>query len=272
MICAALAGVILVVLISLIAVYKATPQQPLLPLPLRPGEVADPSSRFVKLWPGRMGYFKFSDGLIFAIPPQYQPFWLRSWPLQRDQVARDLKNVVNTKPTGTLAFQFFLPNFSGYSLDNYLIDFHPARLNVIIYSAKNYSQRYFAENIKRNLADAGLLKLNSQITRYDATCYRDMRDSRDHREYCFGRGEHGDVVMSVIFPPYRVGVVNPLISARYSSMKFGGIDVRWIGRMEHFHLWQSIERKIWELLDEWRIDLPGSNSKKNEEWSCLLYR
>lgn len=107
MICAALAGVILVVLISLIAVYKATPQQPLLPLPLRPGEVADPSSRFVKLWPGRMGYFKFSDGLIFAIPPQYQPFWLRSWPLQRDQVARDLKSVVNAKPTEVLAFQFF---------------------------------------------------------------------------------------------------------------------------------------------------------------------
>lgn len=128
----------------------------------------------------------------------------------------------------------------------------------MIFSKKNRTQQDFTQDVKHRLAEAGVLNLEEGIIRHDAICYLDLHSREGHYENCFGRGVHGGVVMKVVFPPYHDALVFPQIKARYFSMKYGGVNVRWNGHVDNFSRWKDIEDTIWRRLREWKIDSPAS--------------
>jgi hypothetical protein len=96
------------------------------PPPLKPGQVLDPESLYAKRWRDRPTPIRLNEELGFAVPPGYQPFWFD-----------EKKGLVDTPktwkeiPVGSLTFRFFMPDFRGYTPDNYLRVFDEDRVDVI---------------------------------------------------------------------------------------------------------------------------------------------
>jgi hypothetical protein len=103
--------------------------------PLKPGQELDPASMYAKQWPGKPSLVKLSDSLVLSIPPQFHQFWT-----QRDKwTGRDL----STRPPYPLeklslsksaGFTMHMPDFSGYTPDNYLKEFDENRVEIVYIS------------------------------------------------------------------------------------------------------------------------------------------
>lgn len=94
--------------------------------PLKPGQTLDLNTDYGKYWPGQPALFKLSESWGFAIPPQYMRFWR-----QRDRVTRYPAPWSKIPLVELIGFQFFMPDFSGYTPDNYTDEFHKDRVEVI---------------------------------------------------------------------------------------------------------------------------------------------
>jgi hypothetical protein len=97
-----------------------------LPPPLKPGQVLDPESLYAKRWPGRSALFRLNEELGFEVPPGYMPFWYDgAGELVRPPAKWDQIPIVQS-----LGFSFFMPDFRGYTPDNYLREFDEDRVKV----------------------------------------------------------------------------------------------------------------------------------------------
>ena len=94
--------------------------------PLKPGQTLDLKTDYGKYWPSQPALFKLSETWGFAIPPQYMRFWI-----QRDRVTRHPAPWHKIPLVELIGFQFFMPDFGGYTPDNYTDDFHKDRVEVI---------------------------------------------------------------------------------------------------------------------------------------------
>ena len=94
--------------------------------PLKPGQVLDKTSEYAKTWPGRPALFRLSNTVLLQIPPQYQQFWY-----QGDKVTRPPADLSKLRTGGQVGFQFFMPDYSGYTPENYKVEFHEDIVEVI---------------------------------------------------------------------------------------------------------------------------------------------
>ena len=57
------------------------PIKPVIPPPLKPGQVLDPNSDYAKYWTGLPEWVQFDDIMTLKIPAQFQQFWiLKNYP------------------------------------------------------------------------------------------------------------------------------------------------------------------------------------------------
>lgn len=57
------------------------PIKPVIPLPLKAGQVLDPNSDYAKYWTGLPEWIQFDDKMTLKIPPQFGQFWnLHNYP------------------------------------------------------------------------------------------------------------------------------------------------------------------------------------------------
>src|SRR5438132_11631344 len=99
--------------------------------PGKPGLAPDKNSDYGKHWPGKPGLFKLKDNLILQIPPQFHKFWEQSDCLGRSLAPRPPMPIEKIPEFGAVGFQMFMPDFSGYTPENYKQEFHEDLIQVI---------------------------------------------------------------------------------------------------------------------------------------------
>jgi hypothetical protein len=229
--------------------------------PLKPGQQLDPASTYARTWPGRPALVKLNDRLVLAIPPQFQKFWLqRDWITGRDLVARPPTPLEKVPVWGRTAFSFHLPDFGGFTPDNYQQDFDPNRVEVVYLetadpgmAAKGATGSYPPNMIER-LRKFGSLVEDSVQELHGLKCYR-TRGNTDHRT-CYGQRRSQPVeyiLLRVPVPPYEPGVVFPIMQATYFTPCFGGLELTWRSHVRNFEHWREIDAQIWKYIEAWNV-------------------
>lgn len=221
--------------------------------PLKPGQVLDKTSEYAKTWPGRPALFRLSNTVLLQIPPQYQQFWY-----QGDKVIRPPADLSKLRTGGEIGFQFFMPDYSGYTPENYMVEFHEDIVNVVYvrYEGMGAEQPgapgpYPPNGFKNLTRPPRVIDPDNYIEEYGLRCY----PSPSHVVFqtCFGVSGGEFISLRRMPPPYGDWVKYPLMQARYFTPKYGGMEIVWRAHMKHFPKWAEIDQQIWKFIDEWNI-------------------
>lgn len=212
-----------------------------------PAAAAPPSA-----WPqGRAAPVRVTDALTLSIPLEY----LRS--ALSGEAA--VPGAPGSPPHGEVQFDFFLPGFTGYTLENYRRESDENRVEVVYLHAGNPHEadpdapgEYPPNMLKRLLADA--FDPGHYSDQYGLRCYQAR--SIPGRIACYGRrdarrGE--DILLTVLTPPYPADAGFPLFQARYFSRRYGGVRLEWRTHTSQLPRWQEIDAQIWKFIEEWRV-------------------
>ncbi len=238
--------------------------QYLLVPPTFAGKAVRPDSLYAKTWPGRPGLYKLNERVILQIPPQFHKFWL-----QRDATGKDLvmrpPTDLATLPTLPLAgFVMHLPDFGGYTPDNYQRDFDENRVEVVEIAPASpeqmapgapgsYPPNMFARFMRYRPSDAG-----EYTDRYGLRCYAE--GAGDRRQTCVGkRNASEDILLEVLLPPYGTGELYPQMRTVYFSPRYGGLEVAWRSNMKNFERWRDIDTQVWKYIDTWNVAPASAN-------------
>lgn len=219
------------------------------PLPRAPEE----SAQLPQVWPpGRSAPLKITDTLILSIPLEYE----RS-AIYHGEPARALIFVQSDRAEAQ--FDFFLPHFGGYTLQNYQDEFDPNKVEVVYLHAGDPHEaepdaagEYPPNMLKRALQD--FLNPQDFKDRYGLRCYR-TREPSD-RATCYGRRDEAageDILLTVKVPPYAEGDTFPLLQARYFSKRYGGVRIAWRTHVGNLSRWREIDTRIWKFIDSWNV-------------------
>lgn len=239
-----------------------TKEDVMLPLPVKAGTVVDKNSDYVKYWPGKPALHKLKDNLILAIPPQYNQFWLqRDW-LGRDEMVRPPTPIEKIPQIEGIGFQMFMPDFSGYTPENYKEEFHldliqimgiyPASMSAIEPGAPGYYPPNMFERLSGGEYPSFDVKKYKE--EYGLRCYEVKTKDVDSKQWCYGkRNEDEYILLTIMRPPYSDFVTYPIMQARYFTKKYGGLVITWHAHMKHFPDWKKIDAQIWQYVDAWNI-------------------
>ena len=217
--------------------------------PGKAGAEAEPAPR---AWPqGRSAPLKVTDQLILAVPLQYE---LSA--LHHGEATHAL--MFTQSDRAEVQFDFFLPDFSGYTLANYRQEFDEHKVEVVYlhagdpHEAKPDAAGEYPPNLlKRALQD--LFNPDDREDRYGLRCYRGR--SLTDRMACYGQRDAAsreDILLYVAVPPYAAGVF-PVMQARYFTQRYGGIRIAWRTHVSNLPRWHDIDSEIWKLIDAWNV-------------------
>ena len=202
-------------------------------------------------WPqGRAAPVRITDDLTLSIPLAY----LRS-ALSGEAAA---PGAPGSPPHGEVRFDFFLPGFTGYTLENYRRESDENKVEVVYLHAGNPHEaepdapgEYPPNMLKRLLTDA--FDSRHYSDRYGLRCYQAR--SMPGRIACYGRrdAQHGeDILLTALTPPYPADAGFPLFQARYFSKLHGGVRLEWRAHMSQLPRWHEIDAQIWKFIGEWQ--------------------
>lgn len=215
----------------------------------------DTSSDVANQWPqGRSIPFKVTDNLILSIPLAYERFAISGHPAAYSPAAP-----VRPVESAQVAFDFFLPDFSGYTRQRFEENFDTNEVQVAYLVASNpqpsdggvpnnYPPNVLA-NVLRDLADP-----NDFQDMYGLRCYKGR--ILKSRAFCYGkRGEQDGegILLDVMIPPFGPGLVNPQMHARYFAKRYGGVELAWRTNTKNLPRWHEIDAQIWKFIDTWNI-------------------
>lgn len=219
----------------------------------QPAGAPDQSAPPPRQWPvGRTEPLKITDSLILEIPLQY----VRS-AVTGDKAPRALISVQSDRSEAH--FDFFLPDYSGYTIQNYRNDSDENKVEVVYLHAGDPHEadpgaagEYPPNMLKRSLKD--FLNPNDYQDRYGLRCYRG-RTLHD-RITCYGRREsqrREDILLSARVPPYGPEVTFPTLQARYFSKRYGGVRIAWRTHVKNLPRWREIDAQIWKFIEAWNV-------------------
>jgi hypothetical protein len=225
----------------------------------------DKSSDYSRYWPqGRPALAKLTDKLILAIPPQYQKFWI-----QQDYVIRAPAKPDHIPLAPVVGFSFFLPDFSGYTPNNYENDFDEDRVDVVSLEPADPKQAepgapgFYPPNTIKRLIAVGTKGEPQDL--YGLKCYRSIGDFQN-KLWCYGRADDRiseDILLYVYVPPFDRYTAFPIMQATYFTKRHGGLQITWNTHSNNFSRWHDIDAQIWKFIDAWNIAGPaGSKTKK----------
>lgn len=209
-------------------------------------------------WPDRnSARIKISDSLVLSIPAKYLRY---GWLSRRDRGDANLNGQMSKNTgLGSASFDFFLPDFSGYTTERLRerFDINAVQVAYVVAAKQievdpNHPAHYPSNQLKNTL-------------RYlaDKSKYRDMYGLRCYegrtlksRMYCYSMQagkDHEGILLSVDVPPYGRSVVNPLVWTNYFSKRYGGIEISWHASVKNLSRWRDIDRQIWHFLDIWNV-------------------
>ena len=213
----------------------------------------DQPAQLPRVWPqGRSAPLKITDTLILSIPLEYE----RS-ALDHREPARALISVQSDRAEAQ--FDFFLPQFSGYTLQNYRNKSDESKVEVVYLHAGDPHEaepdaagEYPPNMLKRALKD--FLSPEDYKDMYGLRCYQARVPSE--RLTCYGRRDEGgreDILLYTKVAPYAAGETFPLMQARYFSKRYGGVRIAWRTHVRNLPRWHEIDAQIWKFIDAWNV-------------------
>ncbi len=217
------------------------------------GRTVDMNSEYARRWPGESALFKLRDGLILAIPPMYQEFWL-----QGDRVTRRPATPERAPAVPLIGFDFFMSDFGGYTPDNYRQPFHEDRVRVNYFST--VEPRLDGNPPLYTDIDAAISRLSGVFLIPDQfedahglRCFASPAAANPQRLCVGGRRQGERLLLSTLVPPYGPGNTNPRMHTRCHTKLYGGTEVDWDAHMKYVHRWHEIDRQIWKFVDAWNV-------------------
>jgi hypothetical protein len=220
----------------------------------KPSEPANtvPAAPPLTAWPeGRTAPLKITDTLVLAIPLQYERSAIED--------ARAPRSPFRGVAGRTEArFDFFLPDFSGYTLQNYRNDSDPHKVEVLYLHAGDPHEadpgapgEYPPNMLKRSLQDQ--LDPRNYQDMYGLRCYRG-RILTD-RLACYGvrdAAAHEDILLYV---PVAAPAPDSLatLKANYFSRRYSGVRIAWRAQARNLPHWHDIDAQIWKFIDAWNV-------------------
>jgi hypothetical protein len=202
-------------------------------------------------WPqGRAAPVRITDQLTLAIPLAYE----------RSAIEPGRPPAPSPTPSGhgEVHFDFFLPDFSGYTLRNYRNDSDPDKVEVAYLHGGNPHEadpdapgEYPPNMLKRALEET--LDPKRYRDQYGLRCYQGR--VAPGRITCYGpRAAAGeDIMLTALVPPYAPDVTFPEMQARYFSKRYGGVRLSWRTHVRNLPRWREIDAQIWKLIDAWNV-------------------
>ena len=213
----------------------------------------DESAEIPREWPqGRTEPLKVTDQLVLSIPQPYERA-----AIDHRRPARALLSVQSDR--AEVQFDFFLPDFSGYTLQNYRNKSDESKVEVVYLHAGDPHEaepdaagEYPPNMLKRALKD--FLSPEDYKDMYGLRCYQARVPS--DRLTCYGRRDEGgkeDILLYTKVAPYAAGETFPLMQARYFSKRYGGVRIAWRTHVRNLPRWHEIDAQIWKFIDRWNV-------------------
>jgi hypothetical protein len=207
-------------------------------------------------WPeGHTAPIKITDQLTLEIPLQF-------WPFAINPVTPPRVPVLPHSDKFEAQFDFFLPDFSGNTLENYSNDEDKNKVEIAYLHAGDLHEAdpdapgaYPPNMLKRSFKE--LIDRNDYKDMYGLRCYKG-RILTD-RLTCYGRRDEKsgeDILLTVPIPPFAPDVTFPMMQARYFSKKYGGVRIAWRTHVNNLPRWQDIDAQIWRFIDAWNVAQP----------------
>jgi hypothetical protein len=164
-----------------------------------------------------------------------------------------------------IQFDFFLPEFSGYTPENIRKAFDVNKVEVGYVIAADTRPgagppgQYPPDQLKRTLQY--LADPNDHRDTYELRCYqgRVLKD----RMYCYGsrdKAAQEDILFDVMIPPYASGVVNPQMRTTYFTRRYGGVVISWRTNVRNLPRWHDIDQHIWQFIESWNLAEPRKSA------------
>jgi hypothetical protein len=226
-------------------------------------QILSSNTKYAKSWPNKPALFKLSNKLLLQIPPNYQRFWE-----QGDKVIRPPVNLATLSAGGLVGFQFFMPDFSGYTPENYEKEFDEEKVDVVYLEYKGMGPEqpkaagaYPPNVFQRVIVDSEpIFDAQKFEDKFGLRCY-EPRLNNDVDPICYGKrdNKHDEyIILEIMKPPYEKWVKYPLMQARYFTPQYGGMEIVWRAHMKHFPKWHEIDSQIWKFIDAWNISKSGN--------------
>ena len=201
---------------------------------------------------------KVSDSLILNIPANYSHnAWLTCG--SSPDIIKEKQNT-KSKSTGWEGldlFDFFLPDFGGYTIERWRDWDNTAIVEVVsVVPAKDWgfhpsnAVEFEANQFKNK--PSSLIDLDKYRDMYGLRCYE--QHILKNRMFCYrehGGKNHDGIRIYVDVPYGNLTPPNPQMQAEYFSSRYGGIEVLWRTNVKNLSRWQEIDDHIWDLLTTW---------------------
>jgi hypothetical protein len=207
-------------------------------------------------WPqGNTAPLRITAALVLAIPLQYERSAIEDGRAPRSPFA-------GVGGRTEARFDFFLPEFSGYTLQNYRNERDEDKVEVIYLHAADSHEadpgapgEYPPNMLKRMLQDQ--LDPHGPRDLYGLRCYRG-RVLTD-RLTCYGvrdAAAREDILLYVPVAAQPAADALPLIRANYFSRRYGGVRIAWRTAVRNLPRWHDIDAQIWKMIAAWNV-APG---------------
>jgi hypothetical protein len=223
--------------------------------PSTPAAAAPPAPPLTS-WPqGSTAPLRITDTLVLSIPLQYERSALADPRAPRSPFP-------GAAGRTEARFDFFLPDFSGYTLQNYRNDSDENKVEVVYLHAGNPHEddpgapgEYPPNMLRRLLAD--FLNPEAYQDMHGLRCYQ-ARVLID-RLTCYGPRDQAlreDILLYV--PVTTAGSANsfPVLKANYFSRRYGGVRIAWRTHVKNLARWHDIDAQIWKFIDAWSVRPP----------------
>ena len=219
-----------------------------------------PAAPPLTAWPeGRTAPLTITDALVLRIPLQFQ----RS-AIEDSRAPHSPFSGVGGRTEAR--FDFFLSDFTGYTLQNYRNEFDENKVEVVYLHAGNPHEadpgapgEYPPNMLKRLQQD--FLDPKSYQDMYGLRCYtgRVLTD----RLTCYGTraaATHEDILLYVPVIPEGSQNTYPMIKANYFSARYGGVRIAWRTHAKNLPRWHDIDAQIWKFIDAWNVPRPAAEA------------
>jgi hypothetical protein len=160
-------------------------------------------------------------------------------------------------------FTMHMPDYAGYTPDNYRKDFDENRVEIIYIAPAPMDQMEpgapgaYPPNMFERASTGPYRSFDPDKyeEKYGLRCYFDL-DKEGDEQYCYGKRDSDldeYLLLRVAVPPYRATTQFPIMTTRYFSPQYRGLEISWRTHMNNFPRWREIDAQIWKYIDAWNI-------------------
>lgn len=231
------------------------------PPPFKPGQKLDPNSDYAKYWTGLPEWLQFQDIMTLRIPAEYTYFWTRNrYPKVKFTISEERPKHI--REVDYLPFSMFMPDFGGFTPDNYMTQFNEDEIKIVNIQPRPMSYvepdapSTYPPNVFKRMLD--IIDVNKYEEKYGLRCYdnKSIPARMSPRQICYGIRDQklGEYIMIHLdVKPYGQFDFNPMMKTTYFTKQYGGLEITYWTHAKNFNRWQEIDRQIWQHIADWNV-------------------